>query len=215
MKQSSPSADGPELLESLRLPAETVARLGRHLELLRTWQRRINLVGEGTLGEAWRRHVLDSAQLAPHLPPGGGRIADLGSGAGFPGLVLAIVTGREIDLVESDARKAAFLREAARICAASAVVHNRRSEALPPLQARVVTARALAPLARLVELAAPHLAPEGCCLFLKGRTWEQELTDSCKDWMISTETFPSASDPSGVILKAWGITRRHGRTGQS
>lgn len=149
--------------------------------------------------------MLDSAQLLELLPPpptGRARvIADLGSGAGFPGLVLAILGAGEVHLIESDARKAAFLREAARAAAAEAAVHHGRIEALAPVAADVVTARALAPLADLVALAVPWLAPGGVCLFLKGRGAERELTAARKAWKMRAERIPSRTDPAGVILR--------------
>ena len=128
---------------------ETCERLALHLDLLRRWQQRINLVGRSTLTDPWRRHMLDSAQLAPLLPERA-RVADLGSGAGFPGLVLAIVRGGPVHLIESDGRKAAFLCEAARVTDAPAEVHASRAEGLA-LAVDVVVARACAPLDRLLS----------------------------------------------------------------
>jgi 16S rRNA (guanine527-N7)-methyltransferase len=125
---------------------ETLARLEAYAALLLAWNRRVNLVGRGTEEDLWRRHMLDSAQLHPLIPAGARTLVDLGSGAGFPGLVLAILGGPHVHLVESDQRKAVFLREAARVTGAAAMVHAIRIEAAPPLAADIVTARALAPL---------------------------------------------------------------------
>lgn len=175
-----------------------------YVGLLRRWQPRRNLIGRGTESDIWRRHVLDSGQLAAHLPEGARRIVDLGSGAGFPGLVLAILTGAETTLVESDAAKAAFLTEAARATAAPCQVRRARIENLAPWPVDVVTARALAPLSRLLAYAAPFraLTPDRppVCLFPKGAKWREELTGSAAAWHISVRCAPSATDPSARIL---------------
>lgn len=177
---------------------ESLERLSVYADLLVKWQARINLVGPSTLPALWERHMLDSAQLADHLPAG--PILDLGSGAGFPGLVLAILRGGPVHLVESDARKCAFLREVARLTAADAVVHTVRIETLAPFPVAAITARALAPLPKLLEMAEKFLLPEVQCLFLKGRNSEEELTEARKDWMMTVERIPSLVDPSGQIL---------------
>jgi len=154
--------------------------------------------------------MLDSAQLVPLLPKGTDlRVVDLGSGAGFPGLVLAILSPARVELVESDARKCAFLAEAARITGVRSVIHNRRIETLPPLGADVTTARALAPLPALLAMAARVLAPQGIGLFLKRRSVEAELTESARTWKMRVTRQPSRSDDSGVILKLEDIARRH------
>ncbi len=192
---------GPdEFATTLGVSRETLERLTAYAELLVKWQARINLVGPDTLPELWRRHFLDSAQLFRLIPAGAKRLVDLGSGAGFPGLVLAVMGAPDVHLVESDARKCAFLREAARITGTTVTVVNRRIEQAPPLGADVVTARALAPLSRLLDWARPHLGEGAVCLFLKGRSCEDELTRASKDWNITLDRVPSLSDPSGIIL---------------
>jgi 16S rRNA (guanine527-N7)-methyltransferase len=184
---------------------ETVERLQVYADLLVKWQAKINLVGPTTLPDLWRRHILDSAQLFGRLPAG--PVLDLGSGAGFPGLVLAIMGAGPVHLVESDARKCAFLREAARVTGAPAVVHNLRIEALAPFPIAAVTARALAPLAQLLDWAEPFLQQSVECLFLKGRNSEDELTQAGKTWMMKSERIPSLSDPSGLILHLCEVHR--------
>ncbi len=184
---------------------ETLDRLASHLDLLRRWQKRINLVGTATLCDPWRRHMLDSAQLAP-LVPAGARLADLGSGAGFPGLVLAILRGGPVHLIESDARKAAFLREAVRITGAPVEVHNARAEQLD-LKADIVTARACAPLDRLLGLALPLLASGGLCLFLKGARVEEEVSEARAAWKMALRRHRSRSAPDGVVLEVSGLSR--------
>src|SRR3954454_8458930 len=186
---------------------ETLDRLAAYLDLLRRWQRTINLVGTDTLDDPWRRHILDSAQLVRFLPEGVRRLVDLGSGAGLPGLVLAILGVAEVHLIESDRRKATFLREAARATAPSATVHACRIEAAPPLAAEVVTARALAPLPNLLPLAARFATPATRCLFLKGRQAETELTEATRGWTMGVQRQPSLSDAEGCVLIISGLQR--------
>jgi len=190
---------------------DTLARLAALVELLIKWQARINLIGRGTVADIWRRHVLDSAQLAPLLPATARTVVDLGSGAGFPGLVLAILGVGGVHLVESDGRKCAFLREAARLTGAAVAIHAARAEALAPLAADVVTARALAPLPDLLDLAEKFIRPHTICVFPKGRAAEQELTESQKTWMMTVRRIASVTDPQGTILKLEDISRRHVR----
>jgi 16S rRNA (guanine527-N7)-methyltransferase len=186
---------------------ETLGRLEVYVALLEQWSARINLVGRDTLADPWRRHILDSAQLWPLLPSGAASLVDLGSGAGLPGLILAILGARGVGLVESDTRKCAFLREAARVTATDVTIHNARIEAIRPFPVDVVTARALAPLDRLLPLAAPFLAPRGVCLFLKGARAEAELTLAHRGWTMEAESFPSRSDPRGVVLRLQQVAR--------
>jgi 16S rRNA (guanine(527)-N(7))-methyltransferase RsmG len=191
----------PEAFQTLTgMDAATLERLRVYLDLLRRWQPRINLVSRGSLGDPWRRHMLDSAQLVPLLPGDAKIIADIGSGAGFPGLVIAILTGQGVYLIDSDARKCAFLREAARLTNAPIRVHNARIEGLPAFNADVVTARACAPLPQLLAYAAPLLKEGGRCLFLKGKGVAAELTASKKMWKMRLTCLQSRSDPSGTIL---------------
>ena len=147
---------------------ETLERLEAYAELLRRWSGRINLVGRNTLGELWRRHFLDSAQLLPFIPNKTRHLVDLGSGAGFPGLVLAILGVPGVELIESDARKCVFLREAARTANAPVTIVDSRIETVKPHLAEIVTARACAPLDKLLPLAERFIGPNTLCLFLKG-----------------------------------------------
>ncbi len=153
------------------------------------------------------RHIADSLQLVPLMPPALDRAIDLGSGAGFPGLILALATGVPFDLIEADQRKAAFLREAARITGAPVHVHAVRIEAadLPP--APLITARALAPLPKLLGLAAPLLAPGGQCLFLKGADVQTELTHAAAQWHMQVERIPSRTAPDACILRISDLSR--------
>ena len=151
--------------------------------------------------------MLDSAQLLPLVPDNAQSLIDLGSGAGFPGLVLAILGVRGVELVEADSRKAAFLREAARISEADVAIRACRIAAVPRHVVDVVTARALAPLDRLLDLAWPFIAPATICLFPKGERAEQELTVARKHWTMSASMHPSIADPRGVVLHLSEIVR--------
>jgi 16S rRNA (guanine527-N7)-methyltransferase len=186
---------------------ETLGRLEEYETMLTEWRRAIALVGRSSLSDPWRRHFLDSAQLYPLLPRDTRVLLDIGSGAGFPGLVLAILGVPEVHLVESNARKCAFLREVARRTACRAIVHHMRIEELPPFPCEVVTARALAPLPRLLEYAAPFLKKRGILLAPKGRGFKGELTRARKSWTLTAASYPSLSDPSGVILRLKDIAR--------
>ncbi len=180
------------------------------------WQKVVNLVGKGTLQEVWHRHFLDSAQLAPLIPKHTGGaptvILDIGSGAGFPGLVLAVLAATGalalppliVHLVEANARKCAFLKEVARITGAQVVVHNARVENLTPFPIDVIMARAVAPLPRLLTLVSGFICQADCHplgLFLKGQGVDEELTEAGKQWKMQIETIVSVTDPKGVVLR--------------
>ena len=192
------------------LPSNPVRakRLEVFRDLLLRWNATINLVAAKSAVEIDRRHIADSLQLVPLLPDGGA-IADLGSGGGLPGIVIAAaLPQREVHLVESDRRKAAFLIEVAGTLKLSRVtVHPRRIEQadLPPIVA--VTARALAPLDVLLGHAARFLTPGGIAVFPKGRTAEQELTSAAAGWHFTTERFASRTDPEATILRLSEIRR--------
>jgi 16S rRNA (guanine527-N7)-methyltransferase len=184
------------------------ARLAIYRDLLLRWNATINLVSGRTAADIDQRHVADSLQLVPLLPEEG-PIADLGSGGGLPGLVIAAaLPDRDVHLVESDRRKAAFLVEAAAAMGLKQVkVHAQRIEQarLPPLVA--VTARALASLDMLLGFAAPLLAPGGIALFPKGRAAEEELTSAAAHWHFTVERFQSRTDPEATILRLNEIRR--------
>lgn len=181
--------------------------LERFIALLLRWNRVINLVSRQDEGKVWERHIDDSLQLAPLLPPGAERAIDLGSGAGFPGLILAHATGIRFDLIEADQRKAAFLREAARLLNAPVQVHAARIEDVLTPAAPVVTARALARMPRLLALAAPKLAPGGIGLFLKGTDSFAELTDARREWHMKIEQSSSRTAAAAVVYKISELRR--------
>jgi 16S rRNA (guanine527-N7)-methyltransferase len=204
--------DAQGFAEIVPVSRETLARLEAYAALLTQWSQRINLVGRSTIADLWRRHILDSAQLWPLLPASVRHLIDLGTGAGFPGLVLAILGVPGVELVEADSRKCAFLREAARIAAAGVTIRPCRIEAVPPHPFDLVTARACAPLDRLLDLAEPFLASGSECLFLKGERVGEELTLARKHWTMTASLIQSRSDPRGVVLRLQQVTRepRHG-----
>lgn len=187
--------------ECLELTPDVEARLRAYAALLARWTQRISLVSRGDENQIWQRHVQDSLRLADLIPPGTPRGIDLGSGAGLPGLVLALATGIQFDLVESDRRKAAFLLEAQRLTGAPVRVHAERIELLPLDPAPLITARALAPLPRLLELAAPLLARGGTCLFPKGISVEDELVAARLGWQFDAELVGPADSPVLIVTR--------------
>jgi 16S rRNA (guanine527-N7)-methyltransferase len=193
--------------EIVPVSRETLGRLEAYTELLTRWSVRINLVGRDTIADLWRRHILDSAQLQPLIPTAANSMIDLGSGAGLPGLVLAILGVPGVELVEADSRKCAFLREGIRITEAAATLRPCRIEAVPPHPVDIVTARACAPLDRLLGLAEPFLAAGSECLFLKGERVEEELTLARKRWTMTASLHQSRSDPRGVVLRLQQVAR--------
>lgn len=201
--------------KQLDVSRETMTRLTRYVSLLTKWNRSINLVSAKSLEDVWRRHILDSAQLILYLPSRPATrplvLLDLGSGAGLPGLILAAATGAHVHLVESDGRKAIFLREASREMGLSAEVHESRIEDMADVSADVVTARALAPMPALLDQASRFLIRRGespCGLFLKGKGVAEELTLARKRWKMSVESFSSLSDPQGAVLHIQDLSLR-------
>lgn len=204
--------DAESFSAAFAVSRETMSRLQTYESLLRKWQNSINLVANSTLGDVWRRHFQDSAQLAAMAPETATRWLDLGSGGGFPGLVVAILLrdrpGFSMHLVESDQRKCIFLREAARLTGAPVTVHACRIEDFRPAegwQPDVISARALAPLEKLLQWASPFWGKATIGLFLKGQGAPDELTQAAKKWIFDHEAIASQSDPSGTVLKLWGL----------
>ena len=190
-----------EVGKLLNVSRETLAQFEAYLVLLKKWQRRINLVADSTMANAWQRHILDSAQLVRFYPPNTKKILDIGSGAGFPGLVLAIMGGVEVDLVESDQRKAVFLSTVIRSLGLPAKVHNKRIETLSNLAPDVITSRALAPVSKLMKLIENQISLDTVCLFLKGASVEDELTELQTYSTMVAVNHPSLSGANGVVLE--------------
>lgn len=191
---------------------ETIERLATHHRLLEQWNPRINLVSRATLPDAWRRHFADSAQLWRYAAPQAGTWLDLGSGAGFPGLVIAALAadqapGLHIRLIESDQRKATFLRTVIRAAGLPASVDEARIEALPSQAADVVSARALASLPTLLGYAEKHRTAAGICLFPKGETVHNEMAEARRNWRFDAILHPSLTDPRAAIVEIGALHR--------
>lgn len=200
------ASDRTRALKLTSVSRETEAALDQFAELFLRWQRAVQLVANSTLARLWTRHIADSLQLLD-LAPGTKVWADLGSGGGFPGLIVAIALKEKSDakvhLIESDQRKAAFLREAVRTLDLPVMIHVKRIEeaspdALPGLE--IVSARALASMPKLLELAHPFLKNGAKGLFMKGANVDNELTDATKSWSIKSTVVPSKTDAEGRIV---------------
>ncbi|WP_375259746.1 16S rRNA (guanine(527)-N(7))-methyltransferase RsmG [Citreimonas sp.] len=184
---------------------ETQQRLTIFADLLAKWNPKINLVARGTMDQVWTRHIADSAQVFDLAPRNARSWADLGSGGGFPGLVVAILAAEEsphvkVTLVESDGRKAVFLRTVLRETGVDAKVETARIERLDPLNADVISARALAPLKDLLGYVDRHAAPNAIAVLPKGASWQKEVDIATKSWTFTHQIHRSETDPSAVIL---------------
>ena len=188
------------LRSTLGVSRETLDRFAIYGKLLIKWQSAINLVSNNTIDDMWRRHFLDSAQLFSLLPPESKNILDIGSGAGFPGLVLALMGVKDVTLVESDTRKCMFLKEVLRETHSVANIENYRIEDFKKSSFDVVTARALAPLDRLLIYAKPYFWPGTIGIFPKGRQFNSELASAKKRWQLKYSLVPSVTDASGAII---------------
>ncbi len=191
---------------------ETNERLAQYIDLLRKWNPSINLVAKSTIPDAWRRHIVDSAQIFRFMATPVEHWADLGSGGGFPGLVIAIMamdTGSpcKISLVESDVRKCAFLRTVIRETGVKAEVLNDRIEDIVPLGADILSARALADLSSLLGFAERHMSPEGAALFPKGENWQKEVQAAQSKWHFDYQFVKSETEEGPVILRITGVSR--------
>ena len=191
---------------------ETLVRLEEYAALLAKWNPVINLVSKSTLPDVWQRHMRDSAQLWPLCPKGARLWVDMGSGGGFPGIVIAILAAEfapdmRVVLIESDQRKATFLRTVAQTLGLELRVESQRAEDVPPLGADVVSARALTALSGLLPLAQRHLAENGVAIFPKGQSAAQELTDALELWQFAVTKTPSETDHQAVVLQIRDIAR--------
>lgn len=188
---------------------ETFSHLEIYKALLEAWQKKINLVSSSTLPHLWERHFEDSLQLLPYLPTIKSTLIDLGSGAGFPGLVLAICRRKtlEVTLVESDLRKCLFLENVSRETFSTVTILRSRIESLSEIKGDVITARGLAPLSDLLDYAFPLMKKTSFCLFLKGKDAEKEIEMAKKKWDFCLEIFPSLTDSKGRLLKISHLKR--------
>lgn len=197
-----------EAVQDLNVSRETLAALSLIVSELHEWRQKMNLIGPREANHIWRRHVFDSLQLSQIIPPTA-RIVDLGSGAGFPGLVLAALAasrGGYVTMIESVGKKCTFLREVVKKAGLPATVLNERVEKVNDVTAEYVTARAFAPLPMLLNYAAPWLETGAIGVFPKGRRWQEELTQASDCWTFAHEVIPSHSG-DGSVLKIWEVSR--------
>lgn len=205
-------SDAETILADLNVSRETSDRLKKLADLLTKWNPRINLVSKSTISDLWTRHILDSAQIFHLAPPNTSHWVDIGSGGGFPGLVVALMMDepgapQKVTLIESDQRKCAFLRTVLRETGANATVLTARIEQADPQNASVLSARALADLPHLFDFAERHLAQGGTALFQKGATWEKEVAAAKESWSFQADVIQSKTEPQAVILKVGELER--------
>lgn len=194
------------VFQKISVSRETSEDLIEFVDILKKWTAKINLVAKSTLDDVWLRHILDSAQLYGHIPSSAKKLCDMGSGGGLPGIVIAILAKTrepklEIELIEADSRKCAFLRQCSQKLNLNVSVTNARLEDAMGSHADIVTARALAPLGKLLSYGQRHLQENGHFLFLKGRNVQAELEYAGELWDFKCELFPSESDEDSSILK--------------
>lgn len=197
-------------IPDLDVSRETIGLLKDFEQLLHKWNPVINLASRQSMEDVWSRHIVDSAQIFPHIPAQAKLCVDVGSGGGFPGIVLAAIStsltlDRQFVLVESDQRKATFLRQAIRSLNLKAEVRSSRIESLQRLEADVFTARALAPLATLLRFAQGHVTDEGVCILPKGENYREEIAEARKLYEFEYEAIQSLTEPRSAILKVYGI----------
>ncbi len=201
---------GPDDLNGfVDVSRETLGKIVRTVELLDEWRQRINLIGPSEMDHIWRRHVLDSLQLLPHIPRDGVTV-DLGAGSGFPGLILAAGLSGEagkVVMIETVGKKCAFLREAVRVADLNGVVRQGRVENVGDIDADCVTARAFAALPKILDYSEKWLSNGAFALLPKGRRWEEELTQAQECWKFASEVIPSLSGGDGAILKLSEVSR--------
>ena len=189
---------------------ETLNKFKLYADLLEKWQKSINLVSNSTLKDKWRRHFYDSAQLIDHINQNNGplKILDLGSGAGFPGLVISLLVAGEIHLVESVGKKCSFMKQVIQKTGMNAIVHNERIEQVNAFSVDLITSRACADLDKLLELTSPFMNDQTECLFLKGEKSEDEIKHASKKWAFHVKKIPSKSEESGMIIHLSNIQRK-------
>ncbi len=210
--KTDPVYDATDFARDIDVSRETLDALTLYADQLAKWQKAKNLVANSTLEDRWRRHFLDSAQLYPLIrkyhPKGNLTLLDIGSGAGFPGLVLSIMGLGSVELVESNGRKCVFMNQVARATAAPAKALNERIEALPPRQVDIICSRACAKVVQLLDWSEPFISETTEMWLLKGEGAEEELTQAAASWNMSVERFDSLSSSTGTILRLSRIKRR-------
>ncbi|OIQ35914.1 MAG: 16S rRNA (guanine(527)-N(7))-methyltransferase RsmG [Roseobacter sp. MedPE-SW] len=204
--------NGRGLLDQMNVSRETISRLERFEEILLKWNPKINLVSKASLENLWHRHIVDSVQVFTSVKDPGDSWVDIGSGGGFPGIVVAIMAAEyfpktKVTLIESDQRKSAFLRTAARECGVPVTVLSQRIEQTTPQNAHILSARALAELDTLLEFSEQHLAKDGLAVFPKGANWKKEVDKAAERWSFDVEPITSLTETEAVILKIKGVVR--------
>ncbi len=204
--------NGRGLLDQMNVSRETISRLERFEEILLKWNPKINLVSKASLENLWHRHIVDSVQVLTSVKDPGDSWVDIGSGGGFPGIVVAIMAAEyfpktKVTLIESDQRKSAFLRTAARECGVPVTVLSQRIEQATPQNAHILSARALAELDTLLEFSEQHLAKDGLAVFPKGANWKKEVDKAAERWSFDVEPITSLTETEAVILKIKGVVR--------
>lgn len=197
----------PDIPDWLNVSRETIDQLSFYADEVARWNPAINLVSKSSIPDIWQRHILDSAQIYDAAADTGVWL-DIGSGAGFPGLVMAILGAKNVVLVEVDQRKATFLREVARKLHLPVRVISARAEEIPPIQAQTLTARALAPLTDLLSHASKHLLPTGRAIFPKGRGFAAEIQAAQQSWHFECRQVQSKTDADAAILTIQNIVKR-------
>lgn len=180
---------------------ETYDKLVLYYDLLLKWQPKINLVGPDTIKDAWTRHFLDSLQLLKLIPDISVRMADLGTGGGFPGMVLAIAGAGDMHLMEGDTRKIAFLREVSRITSTPVHIHHCRIEDVPVNDVKIILSRACSDIDTLLRYSSPYVSRETFCLFHKGKNFSKDIVDASEHWLFEYDSIPSVTDTQGVIVR--------------
>lgn len=189
---------------------ETLEKFKLYADMLEKWQKSINLVSKSTLKDKWQRHFYDSAQIIELINSGDKplKILDLGSGAGFPGLVISLFGVGEVHLVEGVGKKCSFMKQVIQKTNVSAIVHNKRIEQMDVFPIDLITSRACADLDKLLELTFPFMTDYTECLFLKGEKSDDEINHASKKWCFDVKKIPSKSEESGMILYLSNIKRK-------
>ena len=203
-----PNSNFDLLNQHFKVSHETFERLSLYHDLLIKWQSKINLISNETVSDIWTRHILDSIQISSYIKSLDSVIIDIGSGAGFPGLVLSILGYSNIHLIESDGKKVAFLREVSRVTKSSVTIQHKRAEDVLINNCAIILSRACSNLNQLLSLSIKNVSHETISLFHKGKNYSIEIEDAKKHWLFDYEILPSITDPNGAIIKLSNIHRR-------
>ena len=196
------------LNQHVAVSRETFEKLEAYHDMLLKWQERVNLISPDTIPNIWERHFLDSLQLIPYIPHLQLPVADLGSGAGFPGLVISIAMDIPVHLIESDMKKSIFLREVIRLTGSKAIVHNCRIESQPIEAAGIILSRACDSLSDLLDMVHNFVSRETICLFHKGKNYAMEIEEAKKKWRFDCQIFPSRTESQSAIVQLYKIAKQ-------